>query len=128
MPPISAFAQVQARPLFSQTRRPGAPAGSLPASASFTLMAIVISAEDRHALLASGQPPKVVRVNEGEELGGWTVETILPNAVIVRRADLREEVKAKEAKKSTAEKPVSAVSAVTSAMHDTAQPRKSHDE
>ncbi|HZT89845.1 MAG TPA: hypothetical protein VFA12_17885 [Stellaceae bacterium] len=94
MPPPAAFAEVVARPLFSPDRRPGARAEGLPASSAFRLVAIVVSGQDRHALLGVGQPMKVVRVREGQEVGGWTVEAIQPDKVIVRRADLREEVKA----------------------------------
>ena len=94
MPPASAFSAVLARPLFSPTRRPGAQAGGLATSSSFTLVAIIIAPQDRRALLGFGQPPKIVRVREGQDVGGWTVEAIRPNNVIVRHADVREEVKA----------------------------------
>lgn len=96
MPPLSAFSETVDRPLFSRTRRPAAHAGALPASSSFKLVAIVISAQDRHALLGFGQPRKIMRVAEEEDIGGWTVEAILPDKIIVRHADAREEVSAKD--------------------------------
>jgi hypothetical protein len=95
MPSTSTFSEILARPLFSRTRRPAAQAGQLPASSSLTLIAVVISADERHALLGSGQPRKVSRVREGDTIAGWTVEAIMPDKVIVRRADTREEVKPK---------------------------------
>jgi hypothetical protein len=100
MPPRDAFSEVTQRPLFSPTRRPGTTANGLAASSSFTLVAIVISARDRRALLGSGQPSKIVRVHEGQDIAGWTVEAILPDKVIVRHADVREEVKAKDGMRS----------------------------
>jgi general secretion pathway protein N len=130
MPPISAYAPVLARPLFSPTRRPSAQAGALPASSSFTLVAIVISADDRHALLGSGQPIKVTRVAEGEDIGGWTVEAILPDRVIVRRGDQHEEIKPKDAKKIVGA-PTSLPASVVVGNGQgvgVAQPRKAHDE
>jgi hypothetical protein len=133
MPPVSDFARVLERPLFSQTRRPGPQAGTLPLSASFKLIAIVISGGDKHALLGSGQPLKVVRVTEGEEIGGWTVETIRPNAVVVRRADLREEVKPTDSKKLVAGKPPPVAApptafVVSGSERNAVAPHKSHDE
>lgn len=101
MPPLGAFAEVLARPLFSPTRRPGEHAGALAASSSFTLVAIIITPQDRHALLGFGQPVKIARVREGQDISGWTVDEILPDKVIVRHADVREEVKAKEGERST---------------------------
>jgi hypothetical protein len=131
MLPTSAFAAVLARPLFSRTRRPGAQAGPLPLSSSFTLVAIVISAGGRHALLGSGQPLKVIRVKEGEEIGGWTVETILPNAVVVRHADLREEVKPKNSNHSVTTKLPSTADVISNSRQEAVQAapkRRAHDE
>jgi type II secretory pathway component PulC len=93
LPPAVAFTEILARPLFSRTRRPSAQAGQLPASSSLTLVAVVISTDERHALLGSGQPSKVARVHEGDTIAGWTVEAIMPDKVIVRRVDAREEIK-----------------------------------
>jgi hypothetical protein len=94
MAPLATFSDVLGRPLFSRTRRRTTSVAL--ASSSFTLVAIVISAGERHALLGTGQPAKLSRVSEGQEIGGWTVEAILPEKVVVRRGDLREEVKVKE--------------------------------
>jgi general secretion pathway protein N len=128
MPPSSAFDEILARPLFSPTRRPGTQVGRLPASSSFTLVAIVISSRDRHALLGSGQPLKIVRVAEGDEIGGWTVEAILPNAVVVRHADLREEVKPKDLGKAVAANPVSSASVMAGGDKTSAPHHPAHDE
>jgi len=99
MPPLRSFAEVLARPLFSSTRRPmtgAAPAGDAPGS-GLVLVGIVIAPGDQHALIEHGQPPRLERVVEGQEVEGWTVEAILPDAVGLRRADQRLELKAKDA-------------------------------
>lgn len=98
MPPLRSFADVLARPLFVETRRP--PILSAPAndgrSSAFTLVGIVISTHERLALVEHGQPPRVERLSEGQEIDGWTVEKILPDRVVLARADARIEVKAKD--------------------------------
>jgi hypothetical protein len=129
MPPPGTFAEVLARPLFSPARRPGAQAGALAASSSFTLVGIVLAPEDRRALLGVGQPMKIVRVREGQDIGGWVVEAILPNKVIVRRADLREEVKAKDfARGASAGARPAATAAVVSEGARMPVRRPAHDE
>jgi hypothetical protein len=128
MPPAVAFTEILARPLFSRTRRPSAQAGHLPASSSLTLVAVVISADERHALLGSGQPPKVARVHEGDTIAGWTVEAIMPDKVIVRRADAREEVKPKEFGRVNTTKPPPSTPIVSSSGRIPPQHRPAHDE
>lgn len=100
MPPPDRYEEVNARPLFSPTRRPPAPeapgAGAAP-EASFTLVGIVISTEDRLALLEHGQPPRIERVFEGQQLDGWSVEAILPDRVVLRHGGTREEVRPRDA-------------------------------
>jgi hypothetical protein len=99
MPPLRSFAEVLARPLFSPTRRPtlDVQAASDAQSSGFTLVGIVISPGEHHALIEHGQPPHLERLVEGQELDGWTVDAILPDAVALRRADQRLELKAKDA-------------------------------
>jgi len=99
MPPLRSFAEVLARPLFSPTRRPApdAQAASEAQSSGLTLVGIVISPSEHHALIEHGQPPRLERVVEGQQLDGWTVEAILPDAVTFRRADQSLELKAKDA-------------------------------
>lgn len=97
MPPLRSFAEVVARPLFSSTRRPSLETSAGDArSSGFTLVGIVIAPGEHHALIEHGQPPRLERVVEGQELEGWTVEAIAPDAVAFRRADQRLELKAKD--------------------------------
>ena len=99
MPPLRSLAEVLTRPLFSPTRRPAAAAaaGGEAQASGLVLVGIVIAPGEHHALIEHGQPPHLERVIEGQELDGWTVETILPDAVGLRRADQRLELKPKDA-------------------------------
>ena len=97
MPPLRDFGEVLARPVFSETRRPAPPeAVAAPASsAPFALVGVVVSPGERHVLLEHGQPPRIDRVAEGQELDGWTLEAVELDRVVLRRGDSRVELKAK---------------------------------
>jgi hypothetical protein len=66
------------------------------ATAPFTLVGVVLTAKERHALLEHGQPPHLDRVAEGQEVDGWTLEAVQLDRVVLRRGDNRVEVKAKD--------------------------------
>ena len=96
MPPLRSYADVLLRPLFSPTRRPSHDAAAVISSSGFTLVGIVRSSHESHALIEHGKPPRLDRVVEDQELDGWTVEAILEDRVVLRHADTRLEVKAKD--------------------------------
>lgn len=98
MPPLRRYSEVRERPLFSETRRPAIDAGPAidPRSSAFNLVGIVISAHERRALIEHGQPPHLERLSEGQDIDGWTVESIESDRVVLARADLRLEVKPKD--------------------------------
>lgn len=96
MSPLRGYADVLARPLFSQTRRPPREAAAGVSSSGFVLVGIVTSPHERHALIEHGKPPHLDRVVEDQDLDGWTVEAILDDRVVLRHADTRMEVKAKD--------------------------------
>lgn len=103
MPPLRGYAEVVERPLFSETRRPSVEAAPVdPRSSAFNLVGIVISAQQRHALIEHGQPPRLEHATEGQEIDGWTVESIQRDRVVLQRGDLRLEVKAKDGPASPA--------------------------
>jgi hypothetical protein len=97
MPSLNDFGEVLARPVFSETRRPAPPeAATAPASsAPFALVGVVVSPGERHVLIEHGQPPHIDRAAEGQELDGWTLETVELDRVVLRRGDNRVELKAK---------------------------------
>lgn len=98
MPPLREYAEVTARPLFVQSRRPPPQASRGPPTqvSAFTLVGIVVSDQSSYALVEFGHPPKLVRIREGQDLAGWTVEEILPTRVVLRNADVREDLKPKD--------------------------------
>jgi hypothetical protein len=98
MPPLRSYAEVTARPLFSETRRPPPEVSRGPPAqpSSFTLIGIIMSESGGHALIEHGQPPRLERVVEGQELDGWTVESILRSKVVIRYGNTREDIKPKD--------------------------------
>jgi hypothetical protein len=98
MPPESAFAEVVERPLFSATRRPPSASAAAAAAAAATtqgdlvLVGIITSSAERYALIQHGKPTRVDRVAENDALGGWTVESIERDRVILHTGDRRLEL------------------------------------
>jgi general secretion pathway protein N len=96
LPPIESYAEVMARPLFSASRRPApqqvAQRGSLE-PASLALTGIILSSQSRTALVQEAKSPKPIRLAEGQEVQGWTVQSILPDRIVIRRGTLEQEVK-----------------------------------
>ena len=92
-PDISDFAEVTARPLFSPSRRPYEPSeepkvGSVANTQTFDLIGVTISAAERSALLRPRPPNQgVVRVVQGQAVGGWEVRAIEPTQVTLARAN-----------------------------------------
>lgn len=95
LPPLQSFSAVTERPLFSQTRRPSPQGGddSLGAWSSFTLTGIIISANSREALIMHGRPPTLVHLQEGQDVEGWMVTSILPDRVVLRGGGSEHELK-----------------------------------
>ena len=69
MPPLRSYADVLLRPLFSQTRRPPHDATTVISSSGFTLVGIVKSSQESHALIEHGKPPHLDRVVEDQDGG-----------------------------------------------------------
>jgi general secretion pathway protein N len=101
LPPLAELQEVVQRPLFAESRRPPALA---PASApqvareldTLSLLGVVITPDERHALIQSDPQTKPERVRQGQTLAGWTIEGILPDRVVFRRGETREELRIKE--------------------------------
>lgn len=99
LPPLASLDEVVERPLFSESRR--RPSTPPPAQVdrdieALSLLGILTAPDTRHALIRVEPGRKPERVHEGDSLGGWTVEAILPDRVMFRRGDAREELKVKE--------------------------------
>lgn len=95
LPPLQSFASVTDRPLFSQSRRPS-PQGSddsLGPWSNFVLAGIIISPASREALVLHGKPQTMVHVQEGQDIDGWLVTSILPDRVVFRGGTTEHELK-----------------------------------
>ncbi len=101
LPPLGDFSETVARPLFLPSRRPLAPAEDAPAEAVtrdlFTLMGVIISADERMALVKRRKTGEVLRLIEGQRVDGWLVEAIMPDRLALSHGEEAEEVVLKDA-------------------------------
>jgi len=118
LPPLESFSETLNRPLFTATRRPPSPLAALqgqqaaaPAQpertgprgeklvlGTYLLNGIVVTPEQKIVLLKHAVSGKAVKVSEGEALDDWTVATVAPEYVILRRGDREERVSIRERK------------------------------
>ncbi len=93
MPPIEDFAESVERPIFLATRRPRAgpapeEAPPAPTALSFVLEGVVITSARRWALLRPEGGGDIIRLAEGDQVGGWQVIAIHPDKVSLRRDEV----------------------------------------
>lgn len=100
MPPIEDFGETLDRPLFSKIRRPPAPAPDAPAQepekkqkVKVRLAGVIISPEERVALVQEPRAREITRLRVGQEIEGWVLESILADRIVLRFGEVREEVK-----------------------------------
>ncbi len=100
MPPIEDFGETLDRPLFSKIRRPPPPEPDAPADApkkkqtvKVRLAGVVISPQERVALVQEPRAREITRLKVGQEIEGWVLEAILADRIVLRFGELREEVK-----------------------------------
>ena len=102
MPPIESFSEIAARPLFSESRRPPSPAAEPePGQAAapvvrrglFVLVGVVITSRTRLAIVRQRHAREAVRLVEGQQIEGWTVDSIQPDRVLFRQGAAVEEVR-----------------------------------
>lgn len=93
--PLNEYDQIVERPLFMQDRRPYAPEQVVEASQSnsrnkpvartaqndYMLSAVIITGNKRIALLQSNRNNKLQKLNQGDELDGWTLTDVQPAQV-----------------------------------------------
>ncbi len=96
MKPQEDFADIAERPLFNRSRRPAPPddtkntaaamaGGEGAAAAKIALNGVLLTGQRRVALLRFDNDPKVMHLSEGQEAGGWRIEKIVADRVVVRR-------------------------------------------
>ncbi|WP_207063475.1 hypothetical protein [Motiliproteus sp. SC1-56] len=80
-PPLSAYQEITARPLFVEGRRPPVTEAQAVAGASlpFLLEGIVITSGEKAILVRKNSGDKLQQLREGEGLSGWTLEEITAN-------------------------------------------------
>jgi general secretion pathway protein N len=84
--PLTAYAAVTERPLFTRSRRPpAADTSTAPADLerNFSVAGIMLSGQERIALVQQGSDKKLRSVREGETLGGWTVRSIASDRIVL---------------------------------------------
>jgi hypothetical protein len=98
MPPRENYAEVLARPPFSQTRRP-APAGASEKAVdqplAVTVVGTILTTDGRRALIEHGEPTHVTPFVEGQGIDGWTIKSIRQAKIILVRAGVTREIKVK---------------------------------
>lgn len=95
MASLQSFAAITDRPLFSQSRHPPVQGSSdsLGPWSAFTLAGIIISPTSREVLILHGKPPALVHLQEGQDVEGWVVTSILPDRIVLRGGDVEHELK-----------------------------------
>lgn len=103
--PFSVLTVTQERPIFSATRRPPpravaaspveethAPPPPKPVDAPppLTLVGAVVGEGDAIAILVNRTDQKVVRLRQGESLGGWSLTSVQPREVMLKQGDRSE--------------------------------------
>ncbi|HEV2154857.1 MAG TPA: hypothetical protein VGR99_10865 [Bradyrhizobium sp.] len=103
--PLSALTGTQERPIFSATRRPppravsAAPAEEVqvppplkPAEGPPPLLLVgaVVGEGDAIAILINRTDQKVIRLRQGESLGGWSLDQVQPREVTLKQGDRSE--------------------------------------
>lgn len=99
MPPLTAYAEIAERPLFTPSRRP--PDADEDASVEqaqtagpglFILTGVILSGTEKIAFLASRSSDEVKRLREGDDMDGWTLVSVEPDKVVLRSTGREQEV------------------------------------
>ena len=105
LPPIDSFAETVARPLFMATRRPPEPeeieVEAEPAAGAqrnlFNLLGVVISEDERVALVTRRRGGDFLRLVVGQRVDGWLVVAIEPDTMTLSQGDATEVLKLTDA-------------------------------
>lgn len=102
--PLSALTVTQERPIFSATRRPPPravaaapveevhvrPPKPVEAPPPLVLVGAVVGEGDAIAILVNRTDQKIVRMRQGESLGGWSLTSVQPREVTFKQGDRSE--------------------------------------
>lgn len=102
--PLSALTVTQERPIFSATRRPppravaaspveeahAPPPKPLEAPPPLLLVGAVVGEGEAIAILVNRTDQKVVRLRQGESLGGWSLSSVQPREVTFKQGERSE--------------------------------------
>ena len=136
LPPIDSFAETVARPLFMATRRPPEPEEEVVEEAEtgvqhnlFNLLGIVISSDERVALVTRRRGGDFLRLVVGQRVDGWLVVAIEPDTMTLSQGDATEVLKLSDAtrpkrrKKRTTQQPEPAEAEAESESDDDDEPQ-----
>lgn len=88
MPPLDDFSVIAERPLFSPTRRPAegdAPTAAPRQMLDLTLIGVVLTGEERIAIVTPAGQGKAVRLGVGDSIRGWTLVELEPERATFER-------------------------------------------
>jgi hypothetical protein len=114
-PPPEAFAEIDARPMFSPARKGIATAATGEATTQppdVTLVGIIVDAQDRMAMLRTPGSPLANAFRVGATISGWQLSEIAPDRIVLSAGAARDEIRL-DANKAPP-KPASAPPAVNS--------------
>lgn len=126
--PLPQYAAIVERPLFDASRRPPPLAESgTPAVAAdlrqLTLTGVVITPHSRFAIFQDKSPAQISRVAQGMAVGGWTLEEVRADGVVLRRGTARQRLplyEKKDGAPATAE--AAQLAAIQAAVKEQAKP------
>ena len=93
MPPLPTYRELQARPLFIETRRPpprqtgGTATQRVDPGTKWKLTAVIVAGEDSHVFVQGIRDKSVRRLDAGQSLDGWIVREITPQYVTLASGD-----------------------------------------
>jgi hypothetical protein len=95
-PAPEAFAEIDARPMFSPDRRAiaSAPAGEASLTPpDVTLVGVIVSGRDSLAMLRTPSSPLANAYRVGAAISGWQVSEIAPNRIVLTSGAARSEIR-----------------------------------
>lgn len=106
--PLDSFADIVERPLFNETRRPAVSLAAQDgviaplADTSIQLTGVVLSEGRRIAVLQLEGAPRPVSVEVGSDVGGWKVEVIGAERVVLSQGEKSKEITIEDRMKAVA--------------------------